>query len=124
MNTESIERLSVFVWVAIATWLGFLALSTRGQRSKLLRAILWLTFVIFTFTWIPVFSFGILAIPSTFVFVECLVALPFDDGSEKFHGVPRLSPSVLFFGMAVLVAVSVAGIVSLMKGTKKNEEAS
>jgi hypothetical protein len=124
MNTESVERLSMFVWLCIAVWLGILAVSSSCLRpAKLLRAVLWTAFVCFTFTWIPVLSFGIVAVPSTFAFVEGLVALPFNDGSARFYGVARPSIWFLISGCLVLFSISVAAIVSFTRASKirKNE---
>jgi hypothetical protein len=122
VNTQSIERLSVVVWLAIAAWLGFLVFfSRRFREAHTLRAILWAAFILFTFAWIPVQY--VVAVPGSFGFVEGLVALPFDDGSERFHGVARPPFSMIVAGCIALTSLSLAALGSfwwMSKSQKKN----
>lgn len=124
MNTQSIEQISITLWLGIACWLGFLAFRSRKYPKLGLKPVLWAAFLLFTFLWLPASpaGFGVFGFPLSFVWVEAAVALPVYDGSPRFDGIPPPQLSIVVTGYIMLVAVSAAALLSFWFAHKRAHE--
>ena len=81
MNAEQLEKISWLVWLVLSALLALSVMLTGKlypeqppRLSAKPRSILWGAFIAFTFSIIPVMSFGIFVIPASWYLVEVIVA--------------------------------------------------
>ncbi|HWA07971.1 MAG TPA: hypothetical protein VG838_00750 [Opitutaceae bacterium] len=124
MNTQSIEQLSIVIWLGIACWLGFLAFRSRKYPNLAFKPVLWAAFLLFTFWWRPASpaGFGVIAFPRSFSWVEAAIALPVYDGSPRFAGISPPQFSMVLVGYFALFSISAAALISLWFARKRARE--
>ncbi len=124
MNTQSVEHVSMALWVGISCWLGFLAFRSRRYSKLRLKPILWAAFLLFTFLWLPASpaGYGVIAFPLSLTWIEAAVAFPVYDGSPRFHGIPPPQLSTVVAGYAALVVISTVALISFRFAADKTDD--